>query len=90
MGDTADFDRTDRPTTAQPPPVHVPGAASVHDILIDRIRERAAFGLRKYGTPLQLFNQRDALADALEEVLDAAVYLVQAIAERDSRRTAGS
>jgi hypothetical protein len=82
MGATADFDRTDRPSTAQPPPVHVPGAASVHDILIAHVQERKDFGLRKYGTPLQVDNGRDPLKDALEEILDVAVYLVQEIERR--------
>jgi hypothetical protein len=86
MGDTTDFDRTDRPATAQPAPVHVPGEPSVHDLLIGHIRERAAFGLRKYGTPLQVGNGRDPLADALEELLDAAAYVCQAIAQRDRQR----
>lgn len=86
MGETADFHRTDRPSTAQPPPVHVPGAASVHDILIEHIKERKAFGLRKYGTPLQVDNGRDPLADALEEILDVAVYLIQEMELRQRQR----
>lgn len=86
MGETADFHRIDRPSTAQPPPVHVPGAASVHDLLIKYIKERKAFGLRKYGTPLQVDNGRDPLADALEEILDVAVYLIQEMELRQRQR----
>ena len=41
-------------------------------------------GTEKHGTPLQAFNGRDALIDAYQEVLDAAVYLRQAIEERES------
>lgn len=86
LADTTDYDRTDKPSTAQPPPVHVPGAESVHELLIAHIMERAEFGRRKYGTPLQVGNGRDPLADALEEVLDAAAYLTQALYERDHQR----
>lgn len=43
------------------------------------------FGRRKYGTPLQPFNGRDPLVDAYQEVLDLAVYLRQAIWEREVR-----
>lgn len=45
------------------------------------VRERV--GIQRYGTPLQPFNNRDALRDAYEEALDLACYLRQAIAERD-------
>lgn len=83
MSDFVDYERTDRPSTAQPPPVHIPGAVSVHDILIERIRERAQFGLRKYGTPLQVDNGRDPLCDALEELIDACAYLCQEIERRE-------
>jgi hypothetical protein len=40
-------------------------------------------GRRKYGTALEANNGRDALMDAYQEALDLAMYLRQAIAERD-------
>jgi len=86
MGDTTDHERTDRPWTAQPPPVHVPGAASVQDLVIADMIERKAYGLRKHGTPLQVDNGRDALRDAYEEALDLVNYLRQEIARRDRQR----
>lgn len=46
---------------------------------------RNAFGLAKYGTPLQPFNGRDALKDAYEEALDLCVYLRTALYERDCK-----
>jgi hypothetical protein len=46
---------------------------------------RNAFGVEKYGKPLQANNGRDALKDAYEEALDLCVYLRQAIYERDSK-----
>jgi len=82
-----DTDRDDRPRTAQPPPVDTPGAASVHEIVaveLDSIgldalaadlRERAAYGLRKYKQTLQVDSPRDHVADAYEEALDAVAYL---------------
>lgn len=87
MGETADFERDDRPSTAQPPPQHVPGAPSVHDLVIADLdgrfpelaallAERKEFGLRKYGTVLQVEDPvRDPRMDVLEEVAgDALVY----------------
>lgn len=47
--------------------------------------KRNAFGIEKYGTPLQGFNGRDALKDAYEEALDLCVYLRTAIYERDGK-----
>ena len=41
-------------------------------------------GIVRYGTPLQAHNGRDALVDAYQEALDLAVYLRQAIYERDN------
>jgi hypothetical protein len=48
-------------------------------------RRRDRKGKRTYGTRLQPFNGRDALRDSYEEALDLAVYLRQAIYERDRR-----
>jgi hypothetical protein len=60
---------------------------SVHiaDLVAVDLRYRKEFGLRKYGTPLQANNGRDALQDAYEEALDLCQYLKQAIEERKSR-----
>lgn len=61
---------------------------SMHDLVMADLDRRKAFGLLKYGTLLQAGNGRDALKDAYEEVLDLAVYLRQAIEERDTGRDA--
>ena len=41
------------------------------------LEQRAEIGQRHYGRPLTSFNGRDPLRDALEEVLDLAMYLKQ-------------
>jgi hypothetical protein len=46
---------------------------------------RIAKGADEYGEPLTTFNGRDALQDSYEEALDLAVYLKQAIMERDAK-----
>ncbi len=69
----------------QPSPVPNDRPA-VWDLVIDDMRARDALGRARYGTPLQAGNGRDALRDAYEEALDLAVYLRQAIAERDARQ----
>lgn len=52
----------------------------------DEIRKRKEFGLEKYGTILQPFNGRNNLEDALDELIDAAVYLrAQQYEERVSK-----
>lgn len=58
---------------------------AVWDLVIADMRERDHVGRERYGTPLQPHNGRDALVDAYQEALDLAVYLRQAIAERDGR-----
>lgn len=66
----------------QPHPV--PNAGSpLWDLVIADMRERDQIGRQRYGTPLQAFNGRDALVDAYQEALDHAVYLRQAIEERE-------
>lgn len=66
----------------QPPPKPAKG-----DLWLDVIRdmeERRLVGIARYGRPLQPGNGRDPLVDAYQEALDLAVYLRQAIAERDA------
>ena len=43
---------------------------------------RVDMGEKQYGEPLTTHNGRDALQDAYEEALDMAMYLKQAILER--------
>lgn len=77
-----------RPGTASQPAPRRPapdGAARlIRDLVIEDLTERCAEGTRKYGTPLTAGNGRDALTDAYQEALDLAMYLRQAIEERDS------
>lgn len=56
---------------------------AVWALVIADMQARDAEGRRKYGTPLQPHNGRDALVDAYQECLDMAVYLRQAIEERN-------
>lgn len=56
----------------------------IHELVKADIQARLDFGIAKYGQPLQPFNGRDALRDAYEELLDAAVYIRQAMYERDN------
>lgn len=65
----------------QPLPTPNDGA-HIHDLLTADIQARKELGTRRYGTPLQAHNGRDALLDAYQECLDLAVYLRQLLAER--------
>ena len=56
--------------TAQPKPEHIEGSASMHDLAIEILRERREFGLKKYGTILQVGNGRDWAKDVYEEAAD--------------------
>jgi hypothetical protein len=59
------------------------GAPSVQGMVIADLETRLQVGIQRYGTPLQPNNGRDALRDLYEELLDAACYARQCIAERD-------
>lgn len=48
--------------------------------------DREVRGIETYGTTLQTFNGRDAVRDALEELIDAWQYLVQISLELDEIR----
>ena len=47
--------------------------------LVALMRERDELGRAKYGVALRVWDGRDAVADALQEALDLAVYLQRAL-----------
>lgn len=55
----------------------------VMKLFLKDLKARYKEGVRRYGVPLQPFNERDALQDAYEEAIDLALYLRQALYERD-------
>lgn len=69
--------------TDQPPPQ--PGQGDMWLLVMDDMAARRETGIGRYGTPLQAHNGRDALVDAYQEALDLAVYLRQAIYEREKQ-----
>jgi len=71
-------------TLSTPEPAPTPNANdAIWHLVIQDMHKRDVMGRRKYGTPLQAFNGRDALKDAYQEALDLCVYLRQALRERD-------
>jgi len=70
----------DSPNTPEPDPV-ANAKTPVWNLVIADMRERNREGRKKYGTPLQAGNGRNALVDAYQEALDLAVYLRQLIEE---------
>lgn len=54
----------------------------IWDIVIEDMKQRNEEGVKKYGTPLQIFNGRDSLVDLYQELLDAVVYTRQKIEEQ--------
>lgn len=70
----------------QPPPTAFDSMKpAIWPLVMVDMCERDHVGRARYGTPLQPNNGRDALRDAYAEALDLAVYLRQAIYERDSK-----
>lgn len=51
-------------------------------LVMKDMEDRRKGGIAKYGLPVQAFNGRDALTDCYQELLDACVYMRQAIEER--------
>ena len=66
------------------PPPKPNNLPSMHDLVMRDMAERKQFGWEKYKSLLQPFNGRDPLKDLYEEILDAAVYIRQAMWERDN------
>lgn len=53
-------------------------------IIKQALYERTEVGIQRYGTPLMTNNRRDAVVDALQELLDCMQYLYQVKLEADS------
>lgn len=68
----------------QPPPADGEGPDCWLLVLAD-MEERRRLGIERYGKPVRPDNGRDALIEAYQECLDLAVYLRQAIAQRDAK-----
>lgn len=66
---------------AEPAPIKN-DSRPIWDMVVQDIRDRDEAGRKKYGTPLQAGNGRDALVDAYQEALDLVVYLRKEIEER--------
>lgn len=66
----------------EPAPVKNKNRAIQEAVISDMVN-RLAFGIEKYGTPLQAFNGRNSPKDAYEEILDLAQYVKQWDIERD-------
>lgn len=59
-------------------PLPTPGhGESMHDLVAEILQARKEIGIERYNSILQAFNGRDAGQDAIEEVLDLSVYLMQ-------------
>ncbi len=67
-------------STPEPPPT-TNDEPAVWELVLSDMRQRSDFGRAKYGIDLQPHNGRNALVDAYQEILDAAVYLRQRIYE---------
>lgn len=76
-------ERAGRDGDSQPLPTPN-GHADVQSAVIRDIEARRDIGIRRYGTALQPHNGRDALLDAYEEAIDLAMYLKQALIERET------
>lgn len=56
------------------------------DLLIAQMEESKRVGTQRYGTPLQTFNGRDCLQDAIDESRDLNVYLNSMQQAREAQR----
>jgi len=69
-----------RADTREPMPTK--GKINVLPEVIKDLQDREVVGIKRYGTPLQTENGRDALMDAYQEALDLVMYLKQVLLER--------
>lgn len=71
----------------EPDPIPNDNEPSIHDLVIQDMKDRKAMGLAKYGTILQASNGRDPLLDAYQEALDLACYLRQQIEKKQKNQS---
>ncbi|HRW08807.1 MAG TPA: hypothetical protein P5121_27075 [Caldilineaceae bacterium] len=72
---------TTKASQAQPAPE--PGQATIIELVRADFDERAEAGFQKYGAYLQAHNGREALWDLYQELIDATMYIRQAIVEQE-------
>ncbi len=98
MSNVGDWTVQPKPTPQNTPGMHDLAIADIYSAIdksaipesempailgvIDELQERREFGLKKYGTLLQVGNGRNAVRDALDEALDLIVYMRLIITER--------
>ena len=63
-----------------------PVAGALKERFSSWIDKRTAKGIAKYGEPLSTFNDRSALLDMVEELLDFAQYQQQLIMEMEANK----
>jgi len=66
-------------------PLPKEGKTAVFDEVLKDLEARKQKGISTYGQALMTQNGRNALLDLYEELLDAVVYLKQAMLEREGR-----
>ncbi len=54
--------------------------------VLDDMKDRYEFGLRKYGKPVKPFDGENYLQHLYEELLDACVYIKATIEEKEKSR----
>lgn len=77
-------EREGRDGDSQPIPTTEERSVCVQDEVVRLINERRELGVKRYGSPLMTHNGRDSLVDLRDELLDALMYVTQAILERDA------
>jgi hypothetical protein len=77
-------ERANYAATPQPKPMSEEGSTLVLPHVLADLQARADWGLAKYQTYLHTNNGRDALVDLYQELLDAVMYVKQALLERES------
>lgn len=70
----------------EPPPIPVPGATPIWQLVIEDMKHRHEMGVAKYGQPLVARDGRKSLSVAYQEALDLAVYIRKEIRERSMNR----
>ena len=60
------------------------GTIVLYEVIKD-INARSKMGEKKYGTPLRIFNGRNAMMDFYQELLDCVMYVKQVLMEMEDK-----